>query len=65
LLKSALALTDDLISQAKLPAAAILGSKGSIATAKWGTTTSASWPHGARSTAGAGREKKLNEKFTQ
>jgi hypothetical protein len=34
---SALALTDDLISQAKLPAAAILGRKGGTVTAKRGS----------------------------
>ena len=36
-LRTALALTDDLISQAKLPAAAILGRKGGSVTAKRGS----------------------------
>jgi hypothetical protein len=38
LLRSALALTDDLLSQAKLPAAAIIGRKGGAVTAKRGST---------------------------
>ena len=37
LLRTALGLTDDLISQAKLPAAAILGRKGGSVTAKRGS----------------------------
>lgn len=37
LLKSALALTDDLLSQAKLPAASLLGRKGGSVTAKRGS----------------------------
>jgi hypothetical protein len=37
LLRSALALTDDLLSQAKLPAAAMLGRKGGTVTAKRGS----------------------------
>jgi hypothetical protein len=37
LLRTALALTDDLISRAKLPAAAILGRKGGSVTAKRGS----------------------------
>jgi hypothetical protein len=37
LLKSALALTDDLINQAKLPAAALLGQNGGSVTAKRGS----------------------------
>ena len=37
LLRSALALTDDLLSQAKLPAATILGRKGGTVTAKRGS----------------------------
>ncbi len=37
LLGSALALTDDLLSQAKLPAAAFLGSKGGAVIAKRGS----------------------------
>jgi hypothetical protein len=37
LLRTALALTDDLISQAKLPAAAIMGRKGGAVTAKRGS----------------------------
>ena len=36
LLRSALALTDDLLSQSKLPAAAILGSRGGAVIAKRG-----------------------------
>ena len=37
LLRTALALTDDLISQVKLPAAAILGHKGGTTTAQRGS----------------------------
>jgi hypothetical protein len=37
LLKSALALTDDLLSQTKLPAASLLGRKGGSVTAKRGS----------------------------
>jgi hypothetical protein len=37
LLRTALALTDDLLSQAKLPAAAIMGRKGGSVTAKRGS----------------------------
>jgi hypothetical protein len=37
LLRSALALTGDLLTQAKIPAAAILGSKGGTQTAKRGS----------------------------
>jgi hypothetical protein len=37
LLRSALALTDDLLGQAKLPAAALLGHKGDSQTVKWGS----------------------------
>jgi hypothetical protein len=37
LLRTALALTDDLLSQAKLPAAAIMGRKGGAVTAKRGS----------------------------
>ena len=37
LLRTALALTDDLISQAKLPAASLLGRKGGSVTAKRGS----------------------------
>ena len=37
LLRSALALTDDLLSQAKMPAAALLGHKGGSVTAKRGS----------------------------
>ncbi|MGD0467139.1 MAG: hypothetical protein ABSA54_02065 [Terriglobales bacterium] len=37
LLRSALALTDDLLSQSKLPAAATLGRKGGTVTAKRGS----------------------------
>jgi hypothetical protein len=37
LLASALALTDDLISQARLPAASVLGRKGGSVTAKRGS----------------------------
>jgi len=37
LLKSALALTDDLISQARMPAASVLGRKGGSVTAKRGS----------------------------
>lgn len=37
LLRSALALTDDLLNQAKMPAAAALGSKGGAVTAKRGS----------------------------
>ena len=37
LLRSAVALSDDLLNQAKLPAAALLGSKGGAQTAKRGS----------------------------
>jgi hypothetical protein len=37
LLRSAVALADDLLNQAKLPAAALLGSKGGTQTAKRGS----------------------------
>ncbi|MFZ0301355.1 MAG: hypothetical protein WAL75_01665 [Terracidiphilus sp.] len=37
LLRSAVALTDDLLNQAKLPAAALLGAKGGSQTAKRGS----------------------------
>jgi len=37
LIRSALALSDDLLSQAKLPAAALLGRKGGSQTAKRGS----------------------------
>ena len=37
LLRSALALTDDLLNTAKMPAAAVLGSKGGAQTAKRGS----------------------------
>jgi hypothetical protein len=37
LLKAALSLTDDLISQAKMPAAAVIGRKGGATTAKRGS----------------------------
>ncbi len=37
LLSAALALTDDLLSQAKLPAAAVLGAKGGSVTAQKGS----------------------------
>jgi hypothetical protein len=55
LLHSALALTDDLLSQAGLPAAAILGRKGGSVTAKRGSATSASWQPDLKRMAGADR----------
>ncbi len=64
LLRSALALTDDLISQAKLPAAAILGRKGGSVTASAVAPTSASWQPAARRMAGAGHAKNPNSQLT-
>ena len=61
LLACALALTDDLLKQTKLAAAATLGRKGGSVIAKRAApTTSASWPHDARLTAGADRAKNQN-----
>ena len=53
----ALALTDDLLSQAKLPAATILGRKGGTVTAKRGSDYFRRSQPGARLTAGADRRK--------
>lgn len=55
LLKAALALTDDVISQSKLSAASVMGRKTGSVIAKRGSDYFRSWPPGARPTAGAGR----------
>src|ERR1700687_4329538 len=57
LLRTALALADDLISQAKLPAAAILGRKGGSVTAKRGSAYVRNLP-ARRKTHGGGRPRK-------
>ena len=54
LLKTALALTDDLIKQAKLPAAKALGRKGALSLQSAALIISVSLLHGAR-THGGGR----------
>ena len=60
LLRTALALTDDLLSQAKLPAAAILGRKGGSVTAKRGSAYFRKLA-GRRKTHGGGRPRKEPE----
>jgi hypothetical protein len=59
-LRAALALTDDLISQAKLPAAAILGRKGGSVTAKRGSAYFRKLA-ARRKTHGGGRPRKESE----
>ena len=59
LLRTALALTEDLISQAKLPAAAILGRKGGSVTAKRGSAYFRKLA-ARRKTHGGGRPRKEN-----
>ena len=60
LLRTALALTDDLIKQAKLPAAAILGRKGGSVTAKRGSAYFRKLA-ARRKTYGGGRPRKESE----
>jgi hypothetical protein len=60
LLRSALALTDDLLSQAKLPAAAIMGQKGGAVTAKKGSAYFRKLA-ARRKTHGGGRPRKESE----
>jgi hypothetical protein len=60
LLRSALALTDDLLSQAKLPAAAIMGRKGGTVTAKKGSAYFRKLA-ARRKTHGGGRPRKESE----
>jgi hypothetical protein len=60
LLKAALALTDDLISQAKMPAARALGSKGGSVTAKRGSDYFRKLA-ARRKTHGGGRPRKESE----
>ena len=60
LLRTALALTDDLISQAKLPAAAVLGRKGGTVTAKRGSAYFRKLA-ARRKTHGGGRPRKDTE----
>ncbi len=60
LLRTALALTDDLLSQAKLPAAAILGRKGGSVTAKRGSAYFRKLA-ARRKTHGGGRPRKQSE----
>src|SRR6266700_1600198 len=60
LLKIALALTDDLIAQAKLPAAKALGRKGGSATAKRGSDYFRQLA-AKRKTHGGGRPRKESE----
>ena len=60
LLRTALALTDDLISQAKLPAAAILGRRGGSVTAKRGSAYFRKLA-ARRKTHGGGRPRKESE----
>jgi hypothetical protein len=57
LVRSALALADDLLNQAKLPAAALLGSKGGAQTAKRGSEYFRKLA-ARRSTFGGGRPRK-------
>ena len=60
LLRSALALTDDLLSQAKLPAATIMGRKGGTVTAKRGSAYFRKLA-ARRKTHGGGRPRKESE----
>jgi hypothetical protein len=60
LLRAALALTDDLLGQAKLPAAAVLGHKGGSQTAKRGSEYFRQLA-AKRKTLGGGRPKKQAE----
>jgi hypothetical protein len=60
LLSAALALTDDLIKQTKLPAAAILGRKGGSVTAKRGSAYFRKLA-ARRKTHGGGRPRKESE----
>lgn len=60
LLSTALALTDDLLKQTKLPAAAILGSRGGSVTAKRGSAYFRKLA-GKRKTHGGGRPRKESE----
>jgi hypothetical protein len=60
LLRSALALTDDLLSSAKLPAAAVLGRKGGAETAKRGSDYFRQLA-AKRKTLGGGRPRKETE----
>jgi hypothetical protein len=60
LLRSALALTDDLLLQAKLPAAAIMGRKGGAVTAKRGSAYFRKLA-ARRKTHGGGRPRKESE----
>ena len=60
LLRSALALTDDLLSQAKLPAAAVMGRKGGAVTAKRGSAYFRKLA-ARRKTHGGGRPRKESE----
>ena len=60
LLGSALALTDDLLSQAKMPAAALLGRKGGSVTAKRGSAYFRKLA-ARRKTHGGGRPSKESE----
>jgi len=59
-LRSALALTDDLLGQAKLPAAALLGRKGGSQTAKRGSDYFRQLA-AKRKTLGGGRPRKTAE----
>jgi hypothetical protein len=60
LLSSAIALTDDLISQARLPAASVLGRKGGSVTAKRGSDYFRKLA-ARRKTHGGGRPRKDNQ----
>jgi hypothetical protein len=60
LLRAAVALTDDLIKQARLPAAAILGRKGGTVTAKRGSAYFRKLA-ARRKTHGGGRPRKESE----
>ena len=60
LLRSALALTDDLLGQVKMPAAAVLGHKGGSQTAKRGSDYFRQLA-AKRKTLGGGRPKKSAE----
>jgi hypothetical protein len=61
LLSSALALTDDLISQAKMPAASVLGRKGGSVTAKRHGSEHYRQMAAKRKTHGGGRPRKESE----
>jgi|ERR1035441_816984 hypothetical protein len=61
LLTSALALTDDLISQAKMPAASVLGRKGGSVTAKRHGSEHYRQMAARRKTHGGGRPRKKSE----